>query len=74
MLDPFTQLLQYYWGHALALNVISKVLWVVSNIVGSCCISLHTTANMDATINSHCYVAENFFSTARSLIGYFVVT
>ena len=49
MLDPFAQLFQYCLGHALALNVISKVLWVVSNIVGSCYISLHTTANMDAT-------------------------
>ena len=51
MLDPFVQ---YCLGHALSLNVISKVLWVVSNIVGSCYISLHTTANMDAKLPLLC--------------------
>ena len=59
MLDPFAQLklFQHCWGHARAWHIVSKVLWVVSfprctagpNIVGSCCIRLHTTANTDAT-------------------------
>ena len=59
MLDPFAQLklFQHCWGHASAWHMVSKVLWVVSfprctaapNIVGSCCIRLHTTANTDAT-------------------------
>ena len=48
-LDPFAQLFQYWWGHARALHMVSKVVWVVSflrctagpNIVGSCCIRLH---------------------------------
>ena len=49
MLDPFAQLFQHCWGR--------EDLWVVSiprctvgpNIVGSCCICLHTIANMHAT-------------------------
>ena len=57
MLDPFTQLLQHCWGRAHSLRMVYKELWVVSfprciagpNIVGSCCIRLHTTANMHAT-------------------------
>ena len=57
MLDPFAQLFQHCWGHARSLRVVYKDLWVVSfprctagpNIVGSCCIRLHTTANMNAT-------------------------
>ena len=57
MLDPFAQLFQHCWGHARALQMVSKDLWVVSfpgctagpNIVGSCCIRLHTTANTNAT-------------------------
>ena len=54
---PFAQLFQHCWGHARALHTVYKVLWVVShpqctagpNIVGSCCIRLHTTTNTDAT-------------------------
>ena len=45
------------WGHARRLHMVFKVFWVVSfprctagpNIVGSCCIRVHTTANTDAT-------------------------
>ena len=57
MLDPFAQLFQHCWGRARALRMVYKDLWVVSfprctagpNIVGSCCIRLHTTANTHAT-------------------------
>ena len=57
MLDPFAQFFQHCWGHARSLRVVYKDLWVVSfprctagpNIVGSCCIRLHTTANTHAT-------------------------
>ena len=57
MLDPFAQLFQPCWGHTCSLRMVYKDLWVVSfpqctvgpNIVESCCIHLHTTANMDAT-------------------------
>ena len=57
MLDPFAQLFQRCLGHAHSLHIVYKDLWVVSfprciagpNIVGSCCIHLHTTANMHAT-------------------------
>ena len=57
MLDPFAQLFQHCWGHARSLRMVYKDLWVVSfprctagpNIVGSCCIRLHTTANTHAT-------------------------
>ena len=57
MLDPFVQLFQHCCGHARSLRMVYKDLWVVSfprctagpNIVGSCCISLHNTANTDAT-------------------------
>ena len=57
MLDPFAQLFQHCWGHARSLRMDYKDLWVVffprctagPNIVGSCCIRLHTTANMHAT-------------------------
>ena len=57
MLDPFAQLFQHCWGHARSLHMVSKDLWVVSfsrctagpNIVGSCRIRLHTTANTHAT-------------------------
>ena len=56
MLDPFAQL-QHCWGHARTLRMVHKDLWVVSflrctagpNIVGSCCIRLHTTAKTHAT-------------------------
>ena len=56
MLHPFAQLLQHCWGRARSLRNVYKDLWVVSfprctagpNIVGSCCIRLHTTANMHA--------------------------
>ena len=58
MLDPLAQLFQHHWGHARSLRMVYKDLWVVSfprctagpNIVGSCCIRLHTTANTHATI------------------------
>ena len=51
ILDPFAQLFQHCWSHALALQIVYKVSWVVSfprctaapNIVESCCIRLHTT-------------------------------
>ena len=51
MLDPFAQLFQHRWSHALTLQTVYKVVWVVSfprctaapNIVGSCCIRLHST-------------------------------
>ena len=57
MLDPFAQLFQHCWGHARWLRTVYKDLWVVSlprctagpNIVESCCIRLHTTANTHAT-------------------------
>ena len=53
----FSQLFQHCWGHARALHMVSKFLRVVSfsrctvnpNIVGSCCIRLHTTTNTDVT-------------------------
>ena len=51
MLDPFAQLFQHRWSHALTLQIVYKVVWVVSfprctaapNIVGSCFIRLHST-------------------------------
>ena len=54
MLHPFVQLSKLC--NARALHMVSKALWVVSfprctagcNIVMSCCIRLHTTANMTA--------------------------
>ena len=57
MLDPFAQLFQHCWGHARSLRMDYKDLWAVSfpwctagpNIVGSCCIRLHTIANTHAT-------------------------
>ena len=57
MLDPFAQLFQNCWSRARLLRMVYKDLWVVSlprctegpNIVGSCCIRLHTTANTHAT-------------------------
>ena len=57
MLDPFALLVQHCWGHERLLHMISKVEWGVSfprytagpNLVGSCCIRLHTTVNTDAT-------------------------
>ena len=57
MLGPFAQLFQHCWGHARSLRMVYKDLWVVSfprctagpNVVGSCCIRLHTTANTHAT-------------------------
>ena len=64
MLDPFAQLFQHCWGHARSLRMDYKDLWVVffprctagPNIVGSCCIRLHTTANTHACNNSqHCW-------------------
>ena len=57
MLDPFAHLFQHCWGRARSLRMVYKDLWFVSfqrytagpNIVGSCCIRLHTTANRQAT-------------------------
>ena len=57
MLDSFAHLFQHCWGHACALHMDCKVLWVVSfpwctagpNMVGSCCIRLYTTAKMHRT-------------------------
>ena len=57
MLDPFAQLFQHCWGRTRSLRMVYKDLWVVSfprcttgpNIVESCCIRLHTTANTHAT-------------------------
>ena len=59
MLDPFAQLFQHCWGHARSLRMVYKDLWVVSfprctagpNIVGSCCIRLHTAVH--TTANTH---------------------
>ena len=56
ILDPFAQLFQHCWSHALAWHIVSNVLKVIpfprctagSNIAWSCCIYLHTTANTDA--------------------------
>ena len=56
-MDPFAQLFQHCWGHARSFRVVYKDLWVVSfprctagpNIVGSCCIRLHTPVNTHAT-------------------------
>ena len=53
----FSQLFQHCWGHARALHMVSKFWRVVSfsrctvnpNIVGSCCIRLHTPTNTHAT-------------------------
>ena len=60
ILEPFAQLFQHCWGRARALRMVYKDLWVVSfprctagpNIVGSCCIRLHTTANTNATTSN----------------------
>ena len=57
MLDPFAKLFQHCWGHGRLLRMVYEDLWVVSfpqctagpNIVGSCCIRLHTTTNTQAT-------------------------
>ena len=56
MLDLFAQLFQHCWSHACSLRRVYKDLWAVSfprcstgpNIVESCCIRLHTTANTHA--------------------------
>ena len=60
ILDPFAQLFQHCWGHAHALYMVYKDLWVVSfprctvgpkivpTLLGVC-IRLHTTANKHAT-------------------------
>ena len=57
-LDPFAQLFQHCWGHALSLRMDYIDVWVVffprctagPKLVGSCyCIRLHTTANICAT-------------------------
>ena len=51
---------QHCWGHASALHMVYNVLRVVSfprctadpNIIGSCCVLLHTTANTDETTSN----------------------
>ena len=59
-------------------HMVSKVLWVVSvlrctagpTIVGSCCISLHTTANTDATtpnIVGSCYVRLHVALSSKTI-------
>ena len=63
MLDPFAQLFQHCWGHTCSLHMVYKDLWVVSflwctagpNIVGSCFIRLHTTANNTRNNSQHCW-------------------
>ena len=58
MLDPFARFFQHCRGYARSLRVDYKDLWVVffprctagPNVVGSCCIRLHTTGNTHATI------------------------
>ena len=60
MLDPFAQLFLHCWGRARSLRMVYKDLWVVSfprctagpNIVESCCIRLHTTANKHVTTHN----------------------
>ena len=84
MLDPFAQLFQHCWGHARALQMVSKDLWVVSfpgctagpNIVGSCCSRLHTTTNSNATtpniVGSCCirlYTTANTNAQLPTLLG-----
>ena len=51
------------WGHARRLHMVFKVFWVVSfprctagpNIVGSCCIRVHSTANTEVKNSKHCW-------------------
>ena len=51
------------WGHARRLHMDFKVLWVVSfqqciagpNIVGSCYIRVHSTANTEVKNSKHCW-------------------
>ena len=79
MLDPFAQLFQHCWGHARSLRMVYKDLWVVSfprctagpNIVGSCCIRLHTTANTHATTSNivGATMLGPFAHSLRSLIN-----
>ena len=46
------------WVHARGLHMVFKVLWAVSfprtNIVGSCCIREHTTANTEVKNSKRC--------------------
>ena len=57
LLKPFAQLFQHCWGHLRALQMVSKVLWLVSfprctagpDIVESFFDRFHSTANTDAT-------------------------
>ena len=72
-------LLQHCWGHARSLCMVYKDLWVVSfprctagpNIVGSCCIRLHTTANTHATTSNivGATMLGPFAHSLRSLIN-----
>ena len=75
MLDPLAQLFQQCWGRARSLRMAYKDLWVVSfpgctagpNIVSSCCIRLHTTANTHAALGicwTMLFTARNIFKTS----------
>ena len=48
MLDPFSQLFQHCWSHARPLNVVSKVLWVVSS------------SQFRHSRRQHCYIRLHF--------------
>ena len=73
MLDPFAQLFQHCWGHARSFRVVYKDLWVVSfprctagpNIVGSCCIRLHTPVNTHATIPNIVGIVGAFYDHCK---------
>ena len=81
LLDPFAQLFQHCWGRTRSLPMVYKDLWVVSfprctvgpNIVDSCCMRLHTTANMHATtpniVGATMLGVWNRLTFARSLRG-----
>ena len=78
VLDPFAQLFQHCGSHARSLRLVYKDLWVVSfprctagpNIVGSCCIRLHTTANTHATmLGVIASVCTQPYSTTTSFFG-----
>ena len=76
MLDPFAQLFQHCWGHARSLRMVYKDLWIVSfprcsagpNIVGNCCIRLHTTANtLPTLLAQQCWELLRPFAGSLSL-------
>ena len=72
MLDLFAKLFQHCLGRARSLRMVYKDLWVVSfprytagpNIVGSCCIRLHTTPNIVGATMLHWELLRPF---ARNL-------